>query len=494
MRKRWSVLVVGAIAVATSAHVGSPNVIFDGEAGPYPVRVVVRPPMVVPGRAEVIVQLRNGVDSTVRHVIIRPVFWRAGIAGAPVGDEAQPVSTARATYSGQLWLMAYGAYSVYVTVQGTRGAGTAVVPVMSFATGRLGFSPGLAILLACLAVVLVAAMLTLVYAAVAESQLAPGEPLTPARRRRARTATAVALPAIALILFGGAKWWQSVDAEYQRTLYSTPTPTVKVQTSGGQNVLDISTLDPNHPLSALIPDHGKIMHLFLISRDGAATFAHLHPTQLDTTNFRLTLPALPAGAYRLFADITTENATNLTLSTAVTLPAGDPRAAQCDSDDAWTTSAAVPEVAPNAAAPLGDGFSLAWAGAADSLRAGEMTDLRFTVRDARGPVASLEPYLGMAAHAVVMRNDGSVFIHLHPMGTVSSATQAVFALRDRGDTTRTGHLPSADVSAAQQMAGMPLDGTFAIPYEFPKTGRYRIWVQVKPKGRVLTGTFDAVVR
>jgi hypothetical protein len=41
---------------------------------------------------------------------------------------------------------------------------------------------------------------------------------------------------------------------------------------------------------------------------------------------------------------------------------------------------------------------------------------------------------------------------------------------------------------------MPLDGTFAIPYEFPKPGRYRIWVQVKPKGRVLTGTFDAVVR
>jgi hypothetical protein len=259
-------------------------------------------------------------------------------------------------------------------------------------------------------------------------------------------------------------------------------------------VLDISTLDPNHPLSALIPDHGKIMHVFLISRDGAATFAHLHPTQLDTTNFRLTLPPLPAGAYRLFADITTESATNLTLAAAVTLPAGAPRAAQGDSDDAWTTSAAVPEVAPNAAAPLGDGFSLAWAGAADSLRAGEMTDLRFTVRDARGPVASLEPYLGMAAHAVVMRDDGSVFIHLHPMGTVSSATQAVFALRDRGDTTRTGHLPSADVSAAQQMAGMPLDGTFAIPYEFPKTGRYRIWVQVKPKGRVLTGTFDAVVR
>ena len=46
-----------ALFLALSAHVGSPNVVFDGQAGPYSVRVVVRPPMVVPGRAEVIVQL-----------------------------------------------------------------------------------------------------------------------------------------------------------------------------------------------------------------------------------------------------------------------------------------------------------------------------------------------------------------------------------------------------------------------------------------------------
>ncbi len=116
------------------------------------------------------------------------------------------------------------------------------------------------------------------------------------------------------------------------------------------------------------------------------------------------------------------------------------------------------------------------------------------MRDAKGAEASLRPYLGMAAHAVVLRDDDSVFIHLHPMGTVSTATQAVFALRDRGDTTRNGRLLRADVAAAEQMNGMPMSGTFSIPYEFPKPGRYRIWVQVKPRDRVLTGTFDAIVR
>ena len=41
---------------------------------------------------------------------------------------------------------------------------------------------------------------------------------------------------------------------------------------------------------------------------------------------------------------------------------------------------------------------------------------------------------------------------------------------------------------------MSMSGALDFPYEFPKPGRYRIWIQVKPVGRVLTGVFDADVR
>jgi hypothetical protein len=51
-------------------------------------------------------------------------------------------------------------------------------------------------------------------------------------------------------------------------------------------------------------------------------------------------------------------------------------------------------------------------------------------------------------------------------------------------------------SAAMSMAAMPrMDGggTISFPYEFPKPGRYRLWVQVKTGGKVQTGVFDTEV-
>ena len=37
------------------------------------------------------------------------------------------------------------------------------------------------------------------------------------------------------------------------------------------------------------------------------------------------------------------------------------------------------------------------------------------------PAHDLEPYMGMAAHAEIIRSDASVFAHVHPAGSVSMA-------------------------------------------------------------------------
>ncbi|HJO05486.1 MAG TPA: hypothetical protein QGG47_16080 [Acidobacteriota bacterium] len=48
---------------SVDAHVGSPNIFFEGMAGPYPVRVIIRPPGVVPGLAEIAIRLQAPADT-----------------------------------------------------------------------------------------------------------------------------------------------------------------------------------------------------------------------------------------------------------------------------------------------------------------------------------------------------------------------------------------------------------------------------------------------
>ena len=492
MRRLGAVSFAAALIVVATAHVGSPNVLFDGTAGAYPIRVIVRPPNVVPGLAEVIVRT---TAPDVQRIVIQPVFWRTGVAGAPRGDEMSRIAgtPGGGTFSGQLWLMARGSYSVYVTVHGARGEGQVIVPVYSVATGRLGLSAGLTTMLVVLGVALFAGLVTIVRAAVGESLVPPGATLEPARRRRANLIAVVAVPALALILFGGAKWWGAVDAEYRESMFRPPAVDAFVGANGRTLRLVVHDTSAFRAIfSPVAPDHGKMMHLFLIRSPSMDAFAHLHPSQVDSLVFATNVPDLPAGDYRLFGDIMLENGTSLTVSNTVTLTDA-PHSTPSDSDDAWTPSVTAVPAAANAQASLGHGYRLVWAGGNGALPAKTSLDLRFIVADSAGNPAHLEPYLGMAGHAVVLRDDGSVFIHLHPMGTVATTAQQIYKARDRGDTTARGRL-RPEAFADSSMMPMSFTGALSFPYEFPKAGRYRIWVQTKPGREILTGAFDVEVR
>ena len=128
-----------------------------------------------------------------------------------------------AVYSGQLWLMAYGSYSVYVTVDGARGSGTAIVPVNSFATGRLPLSRGLGAILVVLGVLLVAGIPDdHSRRRGRESRSARRGRSTRRSRRRANLVTGIAAPILALALFGGAKWWSAEDSAYRGHMFGSP--------------------------------------------------------------------------------------------------------------------------------------------------------------------------------------------------------------------------------------------------------------------------------
>ena len=129
----------------------------------------------------------------------------------------------------------------------------------------------------------------------------------------------------------------------------------------------------------------------------------------------------------------------------------------------------------------------------------------------------------MAGHAVVMKDDGTVYIHLHPVGSYSMASQQTMLTRFKKETGPfdfdkrpksvvfmdsvdrvVEHLESMpdDERDKVLMAGMqhdqfdpehPEHSIVSFPYAFPEPGKYRIWIQMKRNGKVLNSAFDAVV-
>ena len=520
MSRLLAIAFASVLALVCSAHVGTSDVWFQGQAGSYSVQVVVRMPGVIPGLAQVSVRVEG---EGIERVSATPVRWDAGDAGAPPPDIATPVPGDPELYSTELWFMTGGSHSVRVTVEGDRGAGTIMVPVMAVATERLGMQRPLGFVLLGLGIFLFVGALTIVGAAVRESVLPPGEEPNPRHQRRARWAVGISALLFASVLFGGWTWWNSVDEAYAAGIYEPFAASATVEPVGGERVLRFAIADSVWLMrgneewlsdnraprwTPLIPDHGKLMHMFVVREPGLDAFAHLHPVGRDSSRFDVALPPeLPAGRYRVYADVVHESGYAQTLVTDAELPASadDPSsfsnadsAPTADPDDAaWVGGATSVGSIARPTITLTDGSILRWERAPGPLRVDEDAELRFSIRAPDGTPARLEPYMGMRGHAMVTRDDGSVFVHLHPVGSVSMAAQQTFAMREAGDTVAgaLGRRLTAADSMAMGHAGMhaPAADAFSFPFAFPEPGRYRVWVQIKRDGRILTGAFDTTV-
>ncbi len=482
-------LLVLALALLSMAHVGSPDTFFVGQAGAYRVRVSVRLPGVIPGRAAIAVRILDAARPDAYHVSVRAGQWNVGRAGAPPPEAASPVAGDPQLYSTELWFMTPTSYQVFVTIDGPSGEGTAIVPVLALATAERSMDPRLGLLLAALGLFLAVGLLTIIGGAVRESVLPPGIEPDAGRVRRARAATAVAAVLVVLALWGGRAWWSAEAADYGNSvLYRPFASQAAVHATNGSRYVTLSIRDPrwtgqptaNGRYSALLPDHGKLMHLFVVRVPALDAFAHLHPVPKTPAalDFDAPLPALPSGTYRLYGDIVHESGYAQTLVSQVELTEqlAAVSSAPGDPDDSWFMGSAgqASTAAPN------DDTHIVWTAHDQSLVAREERLLSFSAEDRNGHPVSVEPYMGMAAHVAITNPDGSVFVHLHPAGSISMA-----ALERFTEPSAAAHMVHPDHL---------LDGHVSIPYAFPKAGRYRMWVQMKHDAHVLTAAFDADVR
>lgn len=508
---------VVALILVGSAHVGSPDAWYEGPAGPYRVLVHIEAPGVIPGIATVNVRVAGeGVE---RVTALGNKFDATG--GAPPPEIAKPVEGQPGWYRTTLWIMTSGSNSVTVGVSGTAGTGTVVVPLVAVATRRLEFDRRLGVGLGAVGIVLFIGLLTIVGAAVREGVLAPG--LQPDRRRvrLAWVARGAATLIVTLLLFGGWRWWGAEDSAYVRSMFKPMASESSVIEDSSGTTLVVAIRDSSWIMrndvtwlrtrganlrTPLIADHGKLMHLFVVAEDARA-FAHLHPVTTDSVRFTTPLPPLPPGRYRVFGDIVHESGMAQTLVSSVetrgVLRHGEYWIWRGDPDAAWAVRDSLPSGTTNV---LEDGSRITWVRPASPLVARTQASLEFTITAPNGAPAELEPYMGMPGHAVVVRDDGAVFIHLHPQGTISTAAQMSFEMREPGDTIagRLAQRLAGDMGSSGAHAGMRPNpaltdsaaaptGTVSFPYAFPEAGTYHLWVQAKVGGRVLTGVFTTTV-
>jgi hypothetical protein len=493
------------------AHVGSPDIFFHGQIGPFPAQITIRMPPVVPGRAQIEVRPQTNEPLTVSFL---PLYAKTAVKNAPPADVARPAEDEPGVYTGELWLMSMGGYSIEVRAAGLAGAGSVQIPVNSVATHQLPLPPFLGNLLLALGGILAFGVMAIVYAAAGESVLAPGISMVRADRRRGLVAGAITAVVVFLALVGGWRWWQADEQDFRRKLREGAWPDIAAAVdspspASDSRVLHLTigekTFQPDHALR-LLRDHDKLVHMFLIREPARDAFAHVHPVRSGGKTFDLALPPLPEGDYRILCDLTfSDSGLSSTASGTVHLPSHTASSAATsrtsktvrpDADDSWSAAPPVRDAA-NASEdtifPLPGGRQIRWK-AHPPLRARHNAHLHFEACDAAGQPLALEPYMGMISHAAVLRSDGAIFCHLHPTGNYSMAAQSFFANKITAESAAAtppnalcGPVPRP-MDHTHMQHGAP-SSTITLPYEFPGPGEYQIWVQIKTSGEVLTGTF-----
>jgi hypothetical protein len=468
---------LAAAALPLFGHVGSPDVFYEGNAGPYRLLITIRPPQVVPGVADVEIRCASPGVQQVHIVPLRLGF--KGAQFAPVPDRAEPSRDDPQFFTGNLWLMGTGSWQVRVDVDGAQGPGRVSVPVPALATRIAGMDKVVAAILISLMLVLCIGLVSIAGATVRDAMLEPGKQPDPARVRRSRLVMLGTAGFVAVAVWFGNSWWSSDAAFYSRNIYKPLQLEASIE-DGSR--LKLELVNPGwlgRTTEDLVPDHGHLMHLYVIHVPEMDLVWHLHPERGADANFTQNLPAMPAGRYALYGDVVHAIGIGETATGEIQVPniAGYPLVG----DDA---AGVAPSVAnadrTRSVSPLAHGYRMVWVRGEGKLHARAPQEFRFRLENAEGKSAyDVELYMGMLGHAAFVSVDRSVFAHVHPSG---SAPMPAIALAQ-----------PENPHAAHMMAqpGLPAEAVF--PYGFPKPGQYRIFVQMKRAGEISTGVFDAEV-
>src|SRR5262249_34533073 len=241
---------------------GSPDVYFDGQAGPYRILVTVRPPAMIPGIAQVEVRCSAPGVQSIQAVPLYIVG--EGSKYPPAPDTLRQSKEDPLLFTGQLWIMGSGSWQVRLEATGAQGPGSISVPVPAFATRTLPMQKTLGGFLFGVMLVLVAAFVSIFGAGGREGFLDPGQKPVRARWLRGLVGMGISGRLLIAILLLGNGWWDAVAASQARNMiYKAPPLAVSLK-SPNQLLLRIGdsvwhSRRNQTVMTTLIPDHGHLM-------------------------------------------------------------------------------------------------------------------------------------------------------------------------------------------------------------------------------------------
>ena len=260
------------------------------------------------------------------------------------------------------------------------------------------------------------------------------------------------------------------DVNEAKPAYRAEFATDPVEVKAGESVtLSFTVKDAK---SAAVRDlqvvHEKPMHLLVVSND-LAEFNHLHPEPQEDGSFKVTHTFPSGGAYKLYADFTPPNASQIVDRLDLNV-AGDARARAALVADQTTTKTI-------------DGLRVTMR-PDKPLRAGDELLLNFAAADAKTgkPATDLQPYLGSLAHFVIISEDTTDFLHAHPMTKEKMKEAGAHGGMDH-EAKPHAH-DAAEIKDEAKEGASPSE--VAAHTTFPRAGLYKVWAQFQRGGRVIT--------
>jgi hypothetical protein len=229
--------------------------------------------------------------------------------------------------------------------------------------------------------------------------------------------------------------------------------TPEMPESGRPLTLTLSLSDGSSglPVEDLIPHHEALVHLVVISADGAY-YTHIHPPRTAPGQYAVALTPDRPGRYTAYAEIQRQDSGTQVIARDFEVAGA-------------TVAAARPAqgLGPREVA----GMQVDVTSSLTPLKAGKQATLTFSFSSAGKPVSDLQPWLGMAGHMIARSADEAIFAHVHAVGPMAASGIAA--------------------------SGTVYGPNIRFVYTFPQPGRYQVWGQFRHAQQIVTVPLEVTV-